>query len=147
VPVPLSYAACTLRPALVLFAVLVACENKPRRPPAPVAEERPLSVAVPAGTVELGLRAEPGGAGTALVLVVRRASTERRIRVDQRPEVSCSPALRSAGDLDACVADEVAWRLIPGADAIELRWARSAGGPDTLVERVPLAGARPAPLR
>lgn len=110
-------------------------------------EEGPSPAAVPAGTVELGLRTEPASGGTALVLVVRRGSTQRRVRVDLRPEVTCSAALRSAGDLDACVADEVAWRLVPGADAIELRWARSAGGSDTMVERVPLAGALPMPLR
>ncbi len=136
-----------MRRASLALLWLCACDSKPRRPPTPVIEERALPVAVPDGTVELGLRPEPASGGTALLLIVRRGATERRARVDFRPEVTCAPGLRSLGDLEACVADEVAWRLVPATSGVELRWARSAGGPETTVERVALAGAHLSPLR
>lgn len=132
-----------MRAWLLPLILAAACESKPRRPPPPETRSRALEAPVPAGTVEASLSAARGE----LALIVRRDRTERRTVIDRRPNVLCDAALGNPGDLDACVADEVLYRLVLAGDALELRWSRAAGGPVETLERIDLRGARVVPLR
>jgi hypothetical protein len=134
--------------ALCALGVL-ACEgSKPRKPPPPevTGAALPAERAVPAGTLEIGLVAAPGAGGTTLSLVERLGTRERRTVLDRRPGVSCDPGLANPGDVAACVADEIVYRLVRAGDALELRWARAAGGPEAVLSTVPLKGAAVRPL-